>query len=236
MALPVHRATRHKMMMEKSLRPIAREFVGFGVPCDAEDCLTDDPHSITLVFTDVLPPQRVLSFVFSWPPSLTSANGKCRGAVDITLAYSPLVDAAFDAESQRVQLAASLHQLNEKVTNDGEVISKPDSQLKHYDNDLSQNLDYTEKYLLESGLKWTPIKRYFREMIRGVGNRSEWRLSLKAETRAGAIIPDTGIGFSLLMTIRDTQGAAPIYDEVRAEVLRRGLRLADITATQRIRV
>lgn len=235
MALPVHRSTRHPAMMKKPLRPIAREFVGFGVPGDSEACLADDPHSITLVFADVLPAKRELSFVFTWPSSLTGSDGKCRGAVDITLAYSPVVDSAFDAECQRVQLAATLHQLNETITDEGEIIPNHTSQLKHYDNELPQNLDYTEKYLLESGLKWTPIKRYFREM-RGVGNRSDWRLSLSALTRAGAIIPDEGIGFALLMTISDPKGVAPVYDEVRAEVLRRGLRLADITAQARIRV
>ena len=146
-----------------------------------------------------------------------------------------MVDAAFDAECQRVQLAATLHQLNEKMTDDGELIPNPTSQLKHFDNELPQNLDYKEKYPLESGLKWTPIKRYFRQM-RGVGNRSDWRLSLSALTRAGAVIPDEGIGFALLMTISDPAGDAPVYDEVRAEVLRRGLRLADITAQARVRV
>ncbi len=118
---------------------------------------------------------------------------------------------------------------------DGEIVPYPQQRLNHCDSQLPQHLDYTERYLLESGLKWTPIKLYDRNMPRGCGTTSEWKLSLKALTRAGAVYPDQGVPFALLMTITDPGGAAPIYEEVRAEILRRGLRLADITVAQRLR-
>jgi hypothetical protein len=152
-------------MQAKQLRTVARDFIGFGVAPHAEACLTDLPHSITLVFSDVLPPRRELSFVFTWPRSLTTDDGKCRGRVDVTLAYTPPVDAAFDAECQRVQLEAHLYQLEEKLVN-GEVKEDPQSRLLHSDNALPEHLAYTERYLLEGGLKWTPIKRYERRMPR----------------------------------------------------------------------
>jgi hypothetical protein len=235
LALPIHNAVRPEPMQTKQLRTIARDFVGFGVAPHAEACLTDSPHSITLVFSDVLPPRRELSFVFTWPRSLTTDDGKCRGRVDLTLAYTPPVDAAFDAECQRVQLEAHLYQLEEKVVN-GEVKEDPQSRLLHSDNALPEHLAYTERYLLEGGLKWTPIKRYERRMPKGIGTRGEWRLSLKALTRAGVIYPEEGVNFSLIMTIADPRGFAPIYEEVRAEIIRRGLRLADITVAPRVRV
>jgi hypothetical protein len=234
LALAVHKAEKPKVLLVRQLRTIARDFVGFGIPRHAQGCLSDDPHSITLVFSDVLPPRRELSFVFSWPRSLTSPDGKCRGQVEVTLVHTPPVDAAFDAECQRVQLDAYLYQLEQKEKN-GEIVTDPKSRLRHYDSELSQNLKYTERYLLESGLKWTPIKRYFRQMTKGCGTASEWRLGVRALTRAGAMYPMEGVPFALLMTISDPTGAAPIYDEVRAEVLRRGLRLADITVAQRVR-
>jgi hypothetical protein len=71
-------------------------------------------------------------------------------------------------------------------------------------------------------------------MPKGVGSSGEWRLLIKSLTRAGANYPDEGVPFALLMTISDPREAAPIYDEVRAEILRRGLRLADITVVQQI--
>jgi len=235
LALGVHRASKPQILRAKPLRTVARDFVGFGVPLHADACLTDEPHSITLVFADILPPRRELSFVFTWPRSLTTAEGKCRGRVDVTLAHTPPIDAAFDAECQRVQLGAFLYQLEEKENADGELVPDPQQRLNHCDSQLPQHLEYTERYLLESGLKWTPIKRYDRNMPRGCGTTSEWKLSLKALTRAGAIYPDDGVPFALLMTITDLRGAAPIYEEVRAEILRRGLRMADITVAQRLR-
>ena len=222
-------------MLAKPLRTVARDFVGFGVPPHAEACLTDAPHSITLVFSDVLPPKRELSFVFTWPRSLTTDAGKCRGRVDLTLAYTPPVDAAFDAECQRVQLEAHLYQLEEKTVK-GETKEDPQSRLHHSDNALPEHLAYTERYLLESGLKWTPIKRYECNMPRGKGSRSEWRLALKPLTRAGVVYPEDGISFTLVITISDPTNVAQIYEEVRAEIQRRGLRLADITVAPRVRV
>lgn len=235
MALAVHKASKPSMLEAKPLRAVARDFVGFGVPRHADVSLTDDPYSITLVFADVLPPRRELAFEFSWPQSLTSPNGKCRGRVDLTLCHTPPIDGAFDAECQRVQLYAGLAQLEEKVTRDGEVVTTPVQRLKPHDCHLPDDLPYTEKYLLESGLKWTPIKRYGCTMT-GCGTSSVWRLTLKGLTRAGAIYPPEGVPFAILLTIADTKKAAPIYEQVRSEVLRRGLRLADITVAQRLRL
>ncbi len=235
LALSVHKAAKPVVLRAKPLRTVARDFVGFGVPVHAEATLSDDPHSITLVFADILPPRRELSFIFTWPRSLIGIGGKCRGHVDVTLAHTPPVDAAFDAECQRVQLGAGLYQLEEAVNDDGEIVASPQQRLNACDNQLPAHLDYTERYLLESGLKWTPIKRYEKHMPRGCGTSSEWKLTLKSLTRAGAIYPAEGVRFALVMTISDTKAAAPIYEEVRAEILRRGLRLADITVAQRVR-
>jgi hypothetical protein len=219
-------------MRANQYRTVARDFIGFGVAPHAEACLTDAPHSITLLFADTLAARRELSFVFTWPRSLTSEQGKCRGRVDVTLCYTPPVDAAFDAECQR---ETHLYQLEEKTV-DGELKQDPQPRLNHSDCALPEHLAYTERYLLESGLKWTPIKRYERNMPRGVGTRGEWRLALKAVSRAGASYPVEGVPFALIMTISDPKGEAPVYDEVRAEILRRGLRLEHITVAARVRV
>ncbi len=113
---------------------------------------------------------------------------------------------------------------------------KPQSRLKLEDSGLPQHLEYTERYLVENGLKWTPIKRYHLPMPRGRGTSSDWRLSLKSFTRAGAVYPEEGVPFTVIMTISDPTEKAAIYEEVRNEVIRRGLRLADITVAHRVRV
>ena len=187
---------------------------------------------MTLVFSETLRAGRELDFGFSWPRSLVLDRGKCRGQVDLTLAFRPPIDAEFDAECSRVQLEAYLHQI-EVDPDTGE--DDPKSRLHHHDSELPQGLEYTEKYLLQSGLKWTPVKRYNLSMPRGRGVSSNWRIALRPYTRAGAAYPEAGVPFTLIMSIGDPQGTAPIYNEVRNEIIRRGLELADITVAHRVR-
>ena len=231
-ALLVHRAQRCEAMEHAALRHVAREFVGFGTAPPAHACLSDRPHSITLVFCESLASRRELQFVFTWPRSLGTPAGKCRGRVDLTLAFTPPIDAQFDAECLRVQLEAYLHQI-ETDPDTGE--DDPQSRLNHYDSALPAGLDYTETYLLKTGLKWTPVKRYHLAMPRGRGTSSNWRLTLRSSTRAGDVFPASGVPFTIVMTISDLEQTAPVYDEVRNEISRRGLELADITLAHRVR-
>ena len=231
-ALLVHRAQRCEAMQHAALRDVAREFVGFGMAPPADACLSDRPHSITLVFSESLASRRELEFVFSWPRSLVTAAGKCRGQVDVTLAFTPPIDAQFDAECLRVQLEAYLHQI-ETDPDTGE--DDPKSRLHHHDSALPAGRDYTETYLLKTGLKWTPVKRYSLSMPRGRGTSSNWRLALRSFTRAGEVFPASGVPFTIVLTISDLEQTAPVYDEVRNEISRRGLTLADITVAHRVR-
>lgn len=111
----------------------------------------------------------------------------------------------------------------------------PQSRLHPYDSELPDGLDYTETYLLKTGLKWTPVKRYHLAMPRGRGTSSNWCLTLRSSTRAGDVFPDSGVPFTIVMTISDIDQTAPVYDEVRNEISRRGLELADITVAHRVR-
>ena len=231
-ALVVHRAQHCEAMQHPALRHVAREFIGFGMAPPADICLSDRAHSVTLVFSEILAARRELQFVFAWPRSLVTHNGKCRGRVDLTLAFTPPIDAQFDAECLRVLLNACLYQI-EIDPDTGE--EDPQSRLKHHDAVVPVGLEYTERYLLKTGLKWTPVKRYTLSMPRGRGSSSNWRLALRSSTRAGEPFPNSGVPFTIVMTISDPQGTAPVYDEVRNEITRRGLELADITVAHRVR-
>jgi hypothetical protein len=232
LALPVHRAVRAKSLCHSSLRHISREFVGFGLapPCDA--LLVDDPFAITLVFNEVLHRRQRLEFPFSWPSGLVGKDGSCRGRVDLTLAYTPLLDADHKDEAQRVQLEAYLHQ--EQVDPATGQVSWQ-SQLKQDGCGVPQGMNKTERYLLMAGLKWSPIKRYTAHMPQGRGTSSNWRLSLDSLTRAGAHYPKEGVPFALVMTIADPKRGAPIHDAVRNTLQAQGLTLADIMVAHRVR-
>ena len=231
-ALMMHRAERCNAMHHPALRDVAREFVGFGIAPVAEACLSDKPHSVTLVFTETLAARRELDFVFSWPRSLVTDSGKCRGQVELTLAFTPPIDAQFDAECLRVQLEAYLHQIE---IDPGTGEEDPQSRLTHHDSAVPTGLEYTERYLLKTGLKWTPVKRYSLSMPRGRGTSSNWRLVLRSSARAWEPYPNAGVPFTLVMTISDMQQTVPVYDEIRNELIRRGLTLADITVAHRVR-
>ncbi|MBN9553486.1 MAG: S8 family serine peptidase, partial [Alphaproteobacteria bacterium] len=230
-ALPIHRAQRGKIMSAPSLRHISRDFVGFGLPTTADNLLVDDPYAITLVFTGRLLRRQVLQFEFAWPAALVDDNGACRGRADLTLSYTPPIDAAHKEEALRVQLEAHLAQ--EAVDEDGEVFWA--SQLKQDGSGVPQGMNKTEAYLLKTGLKWSPIKKYSANMPKGRGERSTWRLSIDSQQRAGAPFPDAGVPFALILTISDPRELAPIHDAVRNMLQQQGHAIADIMVAHRIR-
>jgi len=232
LGLPVHRSERPAALQHKSLKHISREFVGFGICPPADILLMDDSYGITLVFSEVLRARQVLTFPFTWPQSLVTANGGCRWRIDLTLAYTPPIDPDHKDEAMRVQLEAYVRQeLIHPMS--GEASWK--SQLKHDGSEVPQGMHKTEKYLLTTGLKWSPIKRYFTSMERGRGNTSNWQLFLESLTRAGARYPNDGVPFTIFMTVSDPSKQQPIHDEVRNQLQATGLTIADITLAHRIR-
>jgi hypothetical protein len=150
----------------------------------------------------------------------------------VTLSYTPPIDPDHRDEAIRVQLEAHLHQ--ESLDEDsGEVTW--DSRLNHDAGDVPQGTGKTESYLVKTGLKWSPVKRYHVAMPKGRGNSSNWKLSLESLVRAAATFPTDGVTFCLVLTISDPSGTAQVREEMRQDLKSRGLQLADITVAHRIR-
>lgn len=231
LVLPVHRAIRASYLSASSLRHIARDFVGFGTPPVADEILQDEDSAITLLFSDVLMRGRMLEFAFAWPGVLTLPGGRCRGRVALTLAFTPPIDAAHRDEAMRVELDAHLSQESYDPTT---MTSTWDSALTQDGSGLPQGMPKTERYMLMAGLKWSPIKKYHSNM-RGRGSSSNWKLSVTSLSRAGAPFPRDGIPFSLLLSISDPLGKAPVHDQMRNTLQSQGVALADITVAHRIR-
>ena len=232
LALPIHRAKRPEPLSKPPLRHVSREFVGFGIVPAADAILNDEPHSVTLVFSEQLLAKQRLEFSFAWPRSLVNADGSCRGRADVTLCYTPPIDPDHREEAIRVQLEAYLHQ--ENIDAETGKLSWS-SQLKHDAAEVPQGMQKTEKYLINTGLKWTPIKRYQALMPQGRGNTSNWRLSLESLVRAAVKFPTEGVQFTLIMTISDIDEKEPIREEMRLDLQNRGIILADITVAHRLR-
>jgi hypothetical protein len=232
MALPIHRASRGKDLSHNTLRHVSRDFVGFGLAPTADSLLMDDPFAISLVFSERLFRRQILQFPFSWPAALVLESGACRGHVELTLAYTPPIDAAHGSEALRVQLEA--HLLQEGFDEEsGEV-----EWLSRLDQDgcgVPQGMNKTEQYLLKTGLKWSPIKKYAVNMPKGRGTSSNWKLALTSQLRAGAAYPNEGVPFALIMTISDPRGIAAIHDPMRNALQTQGHAIADILVAHRVR-
>lgn len=69
----------------------------------------------------------------------------------------------------------------------------------------------------------------------GVGDSSQWRLVVDAITRAGEVIPEDGIPFSVILTIEDVEKTAPVFNELRRALQSSGATISDIQTALTVR-
>lgn len=224
MALMYHFARMPSLLNDKLLNDVSKDFAGFGVPASVETMLATDDSSITIIFEDVLPDRHELSFDFEWPDVLVE-NGMTRGAVDLTIVYSPPLDRRHQAEFTRVNLDAYLRQ---------ETIHKKTGKASFKGRLKPDHPGVQEKNLIAHGAKWWPVKRYSREFTRLEGT-SNWRLVVESLTRAGADYPVDGVTFAVILTISDPDKKAAVFDSARRALVNRGVRLRDVRAQARAR-
>jgi hypothetical protein len=224
-ALLIHHASVPPGIGASALRPIARDFVGAGIPAVSADTLTVGDSAITLVFNGVLTGGQELRFGFSWPASLVGEAGQCAGSVKLTLTYRPPVDRGHSGEFVRVNLDAYLRQ--EVVDEDGVVTFK--GRLK------DEGKRTLEKDLIAHGAKWWPVKTLAGN-FKGIGQSSQWRLVIDSLCRADFTLPAQGVPFSAVLSIADSDDEKPIFNEMRAQLQNNGVELADIKTAARNRL
>jgi hypothetical protein len=226
-ALLVHNASAPKMLMHKSLKPFARDLVGFGIPVAASEMLETDPHEATIVIASRLPIDKQIEFRFSWPSCLVGDDGKCRGDARLTLVSSPPIDRRFGAELVRINMDAALQQEQRASGWKGRASAtylpgNPDGHV--YEADL-----------VEHGLKWNPVKRYEMHSTKGhSGGTSTWRMLVKYTTRTGEVMPTEGVPFTAILTIRDPQGLGPVFQQLQQSLQNTGVQIADIRTAVRV--
>lgn len=237
-AFAIHNAHMPAALSNRSLKDIARQFVGFGQPTDAASMLETDDHSITLVFESRLAigerRPAILRFPFAWPASLVDEDTlACRGIVKMTLVYDPPVDQAFGTEFVRVNLDAKLRQRQPQDRADG--TPSWHDQISQAFLPRSANLTVPERALIWHGLKWWPTKRYFANFGVGVGTSTEWQLQVESIVRAETEFPAEGVPFSLILTIEDADRAQPVFQEFRRQLVTNRVDLHDIRTAVRLR-
>jgi len=223
--LLIHHSDIPQKLKHPKVAGFAHDFVGHGLPSQALDMLETGDHGITLAFVGILQASRQLEFPLTWPASLVSASGACRGRIRATLAYRAPTHSQFGAEYVRVNLDVHLRQ--EQIDPEtGEIGWK--GQLK------AEGKIY-ERNLIAHGHKWWPIKRYDEIMKKGRGSSSQWRLVVDSLCRTDTEFPSEGIPFTVLLTIEDPKLEAPVFDELRQALRASGAQIADIRTAQRVR-
>lgn len=225
-ALLVHHATLPHPFQANEVSGLARDLVGFGLPTNASTILEGDDHQITLVFAGRLMHEKQLTFHFTWPDVLTDADGRCRGFARLTLVTSPPLDYRYNAELVRVNVSARLQQSMDEGKWKGQL----------YDTYLPASGDDAlyESELIEQGFKWSPVKTYGRDMPKGVGKSSSWRLVVDYLTRANEPFPPAGVPFTVILTIADPNGTAPVFNAMRQTLQSLGIQITDIRTAARV--
>ena len=93
-----------------------------------------------------------------------------------------------------------------------------------------------EYELIEHGLKWWPIKSYEARFPKGKGRSSNWKLSVESMVHAEDVFPVMGVPFSLIVTISELNGSAPVFNQVRQQLLSHRVNISDIRIQPRVRV
>jgi hypothetical protein len=146
----------------------------------------------------------------------------------MTLVATPPVNHEYKTELARVNLSAALQQSR------GEGRWKGHSNQYQAQRVRRSASPLFESELIKEELKWSPIKVYEHTSIRGVGKSSTWQLQVEALARANDVIPNDGVPFTVLLTIEDPEGSADVFNEMRASLLRSGVRISDIQTAARI--
>lgn len=233
LALLVHSASIPDFIKQPEYKNIGQDFFGFGIPGASREILSNDDHEIRLVFNSVLLKKKQMVFYFDYPSSLVTESGGIIGEMFLTLVSTPPIDDRFEAERVRVNVKAQIYQYNSQ---------KSTNEKMHYDGRLKSvfvsddDLDKTERNLINSGLKWGSIKKYHFRSSRGKGASSSMKLVVSYESRENVEFPDQGIPFSLILTIRDLDRRRSIFAEMCNQLQTSGINIASIQTANVVRV
>lgn len=227
-ALSVHSA----VLNTPTLTPTELKYKGFGTPDDLSSILTCAPWEATLIFEpELIPGFTFDKHPFPIPQSLFRDNDKVTGEIIMTLAYDPPLDPSAGAEYCRINVTASLGtcELKEGKPYEHSVQIWP----------LPKNeelINLYEHYQIKHGFKWSPLKVYRRLMPRGVKGNI-WNLKLRILARHDyKFTKPKPQKVALVVTMRDPNKTAPVYDQTVAKMRQIGWITQDLQVEERIRV
>lgn len=228
LALMVHFAHTPDVFGQKTILPVTRDLIGFGVPITAEKMLQRDDSEITLVVSSTLQPREDNWFEFTWPEALVKDGGRCSGQARLTLVASPPIAHDHGDERVRANIGARLMQRQDDGRFKGQMsainsLPAPDKAHK------------TERDLLKEAMKWQVVKSFQTAKMTGRGPSSQWKFVVDYLERTDEKVPVDGIEYAAVLTISDPTRQAPVFAQMRQHLNSIGIQTDDIRTSIRAR-
>jgi len=198
------------------------------MPPDWEVVLGCDPWQCTMIFElEILPTVAYEKATFPMPQCLYVNQDTVRANILMTLVHEPDLDASFGSEYCRSNIEVSLGTY--EPGRDGKRHQK-----KQVPEDPKLAGSAYEQDLVEHGFKWSPVKVYRREMVRGVRGQT-WRLDLSLHHRASHVSTDSERAV-LIITVSDPEKKAPVYNEMVVSMNKLGWSATDLPLRARLKI
>lgn len=261
-ALMVHNAgypAGDKMTMEDK-----KKYMGFGMPSGTGDILYNSEHEITLVLRDTLQKGTFIDILdFPFSQSLIGSDGRYHGQIIVTMVSSPILRSSEGPEycQSNINVAfGTMEDIKERDTSKRTIRNpygaKDAKNLMHDSLYSSKVFDVLEgetfgreRTLLKLGQKYYPIKKYavnLDEMTEAnrrnyLDGSRKWYMKVEGLFRDAVEreARDTGEvleqEFCILLTIRDPEGKAPVYNEVTQQLQQKGFVYSNVRLKNEIR-
>lgn len=207
-------------------------YCGLGMPDDIDGILNCLQSSATIIMQPKLFGREFFEKKrFPMPLCLNvrkRRGGKAylRAEAFMTLVYHPPVEWHSGPEYCRVNIDASLG----VVRRDSEGKLRQVRQLHPVSRELEEGM---EKDLIEKGMKWSPIKLYYRNFKKTRSSKN-WRLVLHMLQRQG-FVQTAPQDITLLITVRDPNGHAFVYDSLVREMTRLNWKINNLQIRSRVK-
>lgn len=262
-ALLIHYAKYPAGIKMKMTDKIAQ--MGFGMPVGANEILYNSPDEITLILRDTLEKGNFIEmFDFPYPTSMVDENGYFRGQIILTLVNKSLVDEKQAGEycQSNIDVLFGTYETEKERDVTKPTIKNPRG-VDVNQNILADSLYSAsakglypmtgferECTLVKYGKKFHPVKKYAIDLADMTpSNRDKWLPSnrkwyLKIEglyrdfIEKEAVKKDFQLSqeYCMILTIRDPEHTAPVYDEVTRQLTTRNFIHHDVRVRNTVHV
>lgn len=217
--------------------------MGFGLPKKADEILFNNPHEITVVLRDSISKGEYIEILdFPYPESLIDEDGHYTGQIILTLVNNPILDSQQGPEYCQSNIDVKFGTYDQKKLRDTTKPIIKNELGKEGAQNLLQSSLYSkkkaakdlvefanhEKTLIKYGNKFYPNRKYALDLTELTKSNKEkflispknWYLKLEGlfrshiEQLAESERSDLTQEFCMLLTIRDPNKKAPVYQEV----------------------